>query len=78
MNMNEATTSERIIDCALELFKQKGFDNVTVNDICNAANITKGTFYYHFKSKDDLLGKFYTKVRIIRLKKLLLHSTWEY
>ncbi|WP_162523533.1 TetR/AcrR family transcriptional regulator [Calorimonas adulescens] len=62
MSMNEITTSERIIDCALELFKQRGFDNVTINDICNAVNITKRTFYYHFKSKDDLLGKFYTKV----------------
>ncbi len=40
---------------ALALFKEKGFDAVTVIDIAKAANISKNTFYYYFDSKDDII-----------------------
>lgn len=48
-------TKERIRECAIELFKENGFENVTVVQICEAAGITKRTFYYHYNSKDELL-----------------------
>ena len=48
-------TRQTIQECALELFKQYGFDNVTVVQICEAAGVTKRTFYYHYNSKDELL-----------------------
>ena len=46
---------ERIIDASWELFHEKGFGETTINDIINKADISKGTFYYYFRSKDDLL-----------------------
>lgn len=49
-------TKNRIQECAIELFKQYGYDNVTVVQICEAAGITKRTFYYHYESKEQLVN----------------------
>ncbi|HEY8891704.1 MAG TPA: TetR/AcrR family transcriptional regulator [Clostridium sp.] len=57
--MAEVKTRQRIIQGALPLFREKGFDAVTIQDICGAASINKHTFYYHFKSKDELLEDYY-------------------
>lgn len=40
---------------ALELFTEKGYENTSINDILKKMNITKGSFYYNFESKEDLL-----------------------
>ena len=48
-------TKERIREQALKLFKENGYENVTVLQICKAAGVTKRTFYYHFASKDDII-----------------------
>ena len=37
------------------MFKENGYENVTVLQICKAAGITKRTFYYHFSSKDEII-----------------------
>lgn len=50
----EATRQE-ILNAAAELFRTKGFDATSVDDIVLAANLAKGTFYYHFQKKDDLI-----------------------
>lgn len=55
-------TEERIINTAYNLFIEKGYDNVTVNDICKACEITKTTFYYHLNSKEDIISHFYDSV----------------
>lgn len=47
----------RILDAASELFREKGFDAVTVAEVMNAAGLTHGGFYGHFSSKDDLVAK---------------------
>ena len=44
-----------IIDAAEKLFASKGYDKATVNDILTATGIAKGTFYYYFKSKEEVL-----------------------
>jgi AcrR family transcriptional regulator len=44
-----------ILDAAEKLFAAKGYEAATVNDILTEVNIAKGTFYYHFKSKEDVL-----------------------
>jgi hypothetical protein len=44
----------------VDLIKEKGYDSVTLNDICTAASISKNTFYYYFKSKEELLLQFYS------------------
>lgn len=45
----------RIIETAWRLFHEKGFRDTTINDIIREAEISKGTFYYYFRSKDDML-----------------------
>lgn len=44
-----------ILDAAEQLFCTKGFDNTSTNDILNEVRIARGTLYYHFKSKEDIL-----------------------
>lgn len=44
-----------ILDVAERLFCTKGFDNTSTNDILNEIGIARGTLYYHFKSKEDIL-----------------------
>jgi len=47
-------TKKRILEIALLLFSEKGFDNVTVDKIVDKAGVSKGAFYNHFKSKDEI------------------------
>ena len=44
-----------ILDVAERLFGTKGFDHTSTNDILNEIGIARGTLYYHFKSKEDIL-----------------------
>jgi AcrR family transcriptional regulator len=44
-----------ILDAADELFSQKGFDGASTNDILERIGIARGTLYYHFKSKEDIM-----------------------
>lgn len=44
-----------ILDVAERLFCTKGFDNTSTNDILTEIGIARGTLYYHFKSKEDIL-----------------------
>lgn len=46
---------KEILDTANELFSQKGFDDTSVNDILERIGIAKGTFYYYFKSKEEVM-----------------------
>lgn len=48
-------TRQRIFDTALALFAKKGYDKVTVEEICEKVGVTKGAFYNHFKSKDQII-----------------------
>lgn len=57
--MEKLQTKERIIETALSLFRDKGTQNVSVRDICEAAGITRSAFYYHFKEKDEIFKDFY-------------------
>jgi AcrR family transcriptional regulator len=44
-----------ILDAAQGLFMGRGYDATTVNDLITAVGISKGAFYHHFASKDDVL-----------------------
>ncbi|PKM71823.1 MAG: TetR/AcrR family transcriptional regulator [Firmicutes bacterium HGW-Firmicutes-16] len=44
-----------ILDAANELFAKKGFDGTSTNDILDKVGIARGTLYYHFSSKEDIL-----------------------
>ncbi|MDO4170351.1 MAG: TetR/AcrR family transcriptional regulator [Lachnospiraceae bacterium] len=55
-------TRKLITETAIELFKEKGYKNTSVTDICKACGITKGTFYYHFPNKDEITFEFYENI----------------
>ncbi|SHF86708.1 transcriptional regulator, TetR family [Caldanaerobius fijiensis DSM 17918] len=48
-------TKEKIFNAAIEVFSKKGFYKATMDEIAEKAAVAKGTLYYHFKSKDDIL-----------------------
>jgi AcrR family transcriptional regulator len=50
-----AQTRQIILDSAIELFKKYGVNKVTIDDICNNCELTKGSFYYYFPSKDYIV-----------------------
>ena len=52
-----------ILDVAEQLFVEKGFDNTSTNDIINEIGIARGTLYYHFKSKEDILDTIVERIR---------------
>ncbi|MBO5237710.1 MAG: TetR/AcrR family transcriptional regulator [Lachnospiraceae bacterium] len=68
-----------ILDVAERLFGTKGFDNTSTNDILNEIGIARGTLYYHFKSKEDILdamiermtGQLVAKAKVVSEKKEL-------
>lgn len=45
-----------ILDIANKLFNEKGYDNTSVQDIINEVGIAKGTLYYYFKSKEEIMN----------------------
>ncbi|MCH6265308.1 TetR/AcrR family transcriptional regulator [Neobacillus citreus] len=60
--INALQTKENIFNVALELFNKHGFENVSINDITDKVGIAKGTFYVHFKSKDQVIVEHYKKI----------------
>ena len=56
-------TKQRICDATLELIHKKGYPNVTIADICQAAGVSNGSFFHYFKTKDDVLVAFVGRTR---------------
>ncbi len=52
-------TKKKLFDITVDLITQIGFDKVTIRRICKEANVSTGTFYLYFKSKQDILFKVY-------------------
>jgi AcrR family transcriptional regulator len=48
-------TRQRILDVALDLFIEQGFDGTSLRQIAEQLGVTKAALYYHFESKDDIL-----------------------
>lgn len=46
---------KKILEQSIILFESKGFSETSIQDIVDAVKVTKGTFYYYFKSKEELL-----------------------
>jgi TetR/AcrR family transcriptional repressor of nem operon len=51
---SQSTSKSRLLDAAVHVIRSKGYAATTVDDICHHAGVTKGSFFHHFKSKDDL------------------------
>ncbi|WP_181347147.1 TetR/AcrR family transcriptional regulator [Thalassobacillus sp. CUG 92003] len=45
----------KIVETSIQLFEQKGFKETSIQDIAHALGVTKGTFYYYFTSKEQVL-----------------------
>ena len=45
---------QRLLEAALRLVREKGYAATTVDDLCAAAGVTKGAFFHHFRSKEEL------------------------
>jgi len=54
MAQAQPDSKTKILDAALMVIRAKGYSASTVDDVCAAAGLTKGSFFHHFKSKDDL------------------------
>ena len=48
-------TKDRLFVAAVKMINEKGYENVSVEDITSAANVAKGTFYTHFESKEAVV-----------------------
>ena len=59
--MNDDSLKERILDTAIRLFLAHGFAGTTMNQLTDAAGVAKGTVYWHFKSKNQLLEEILDK-----------------
>jgi AcrR family transcriptional regulator len=54
-------TRGRILNAALELFRQRGFEQTTMRDVANEAGVALGSAYYYFESKEALVLAFYER-----------------
>lgn len=54
--MSDHTTREHIVEAADRLFYQQGYEHTSFADIANVVKISRGNFYFHFKTKDEILN----------------------
>lgn len=64
-----AVRRNEILDVAEQLFVTKGFDGTSTNDILERVGIARGTLYYHFKSKEEILDAMIERLTETLLKK---------
>jgi len=72
--MTDRTTREHIVAAADGLFYRQGYEFTSFADIAEAVQISRGNFYYHFKSKDDILDAV-IDVRLTNTRNML--EQWE-
>ncbi|NER83020.1 MAG: TetR/AcrR family transcriptional regulator [Leptolyngbya sp. SIO1D8] len=72
--MSNKLTRERIIDAADRLFYEQGFEHTSFSQIAEAVGISRGNFYYHFKTKDEILDAVINH-RLARTNSML--NDWE-
>src|SRR6056297_3484662 len=64
MNMRDLqakNTRKKIYDIGVELLSRKDFDDISISEICEKADVSIGTFYYYFNSKRGILFEIYEK-----------------
>jgi len=54
MGRSPTKTKEKLLETAMDLIWKSSYGSVSVDDICNTANVRKGSFYYYFPSKAEL------------------------
>ncbi|MEU9028358.1 TetR/AcrR family transcriptional regulator [Streptomyces sp. NPDC048383] len=71
-NNRETPVPQRLLAVATRLFAERGYDRTSVQEIVEAAGVTKGALYHYFGSKDDLLHEVYA--RMLRLQQQRLDA----
>jgi AcrR family transcriptional regulator len=59
------STRERILDIALELFTEQGYDKTSLRDIAEQLGTTKAALYYHFARKEDILMELHLRLHVL-------------
>ena len=72
--MGNKQTRDRIVDAADQLFYEQGFEHTSFSQIAEAVGISRGNFYYHFKTKDEMLDAVINH-RLVRTSSML--DSWE-
>ena len=67
-------TKQLIIDAGFKLFYTRGYENTSLSDIANEANVTRGAIYWHFKDKEDLLFEIFNIIDRQKLRLDLLEK----
>ena len=63
-------TKERIFKAAKAILQKNGYENLSIKNICEEAGVSNGSFYHHFKTKDDLLSYYIEEQPSINLELL--------
>jgi TetR/AcrR family transcriptional repressor of nem operon len=72
--MRDQTTRDHIIEAADQLFYRQGYEHTSFSDIADVVRISRGNFYYHFKTKDEILDAV-INARLANTRKML--DQWE-
>ena len=72
--MSNKTTRDHIVEAADQLFYRQGYEHTSFSDIADAVQISRGNFYYHFKTKDEILDAV-INARLADTRKML--EQWE-
>jgi TetR/AcrR family transcriptional repressor of nem operon len=72
--MGQRATRQQIVEAADDLIYRQGFEHTSFADIAGVVNISRGNFYHHFKTKDDILDAV-IKTRLGRTQQMLVD--WE-
>jgi AcrR family transcriptional regulator len=59
------STRERILDIALELFNEQGYDKTSLREIAERLKVTKAALYYHFERKEDILLQLHLRLHAL-------------
>src|SRR5207245_5642421 len=72
--MRNPTTRDHIVEEADRLIYRQGYEHTSFTDIADAVHISRGNFYHHFKSKDDILDAVIA-LRLANTRQML--AQWE-
>jgi len=72
--MRDRTTRDRIVEAADHLFYRQGYEHTSFSDIADVIRISRGNFYYHFRTKDEILDAVIA-ARLANTRKML--ERWE-
>ena len=71
---------QRLIECAAELFWKNGYSATGISEILKQTGLPKGSFYFYFKSKDDLataVTEYYQKILLEQFRSSSQGNDWE-